>query len=134
MANETTSIRYVARPITIDDGVCKHEMKPGMSISAPHSVNQRDPPAYPELDQFLPDRFLETDAESGKSVPRYGAATCKGRTFAEREIMVLVAAIISLWDISPASGTWKIPAMIPGTGVKKPLTEMRVVITRRVPP
>ncbi|KAK1082566.1 hypothetical protein LTR33_003838 [Friedmanniomyces endolithicus] len=105
MANEAASSRYVARPVTIDDGAYKHDLRPGMFISAPHPVNQRDPLVYPNPDRFLPDRFLEIDPEAGKSVPRYGklrprgtdAAMCKGRTFAEREIKVLGAAIISLW-------------------------------------
>jgi len=58
---------------------------------------------------------------------------CKGRTFVETEIMVPGAANISLWDISPASGTRRIPAMTTVTGEKKSLTEVRVMITRRVP-
>lgn len=74
MANEVASIRYVARPITIDDGEYRHELKPGM---------------------FVPDRFpLQADPESGKLVARHGAlrpwgsgtAMCKGRTFAERQL------------------------------------------------
>ena len=56
---------------------------------------------------------------------------CKGRSFAEKEILALGAAVIGLWDIEPASGTWKIPTMIPGTGVKKPVEDIRVVIKRR---
>ena len=142
MANEATSIRYVAQPVSINDGMHKHELKPGMFVSAPHSVIQRDPSVYADPDEFVPDRFLETDAESGKLVARYGklrpwgsgAAMCKGRTFAEKEIMALGAAIISLWDIEPAAGPWKLPAMIAGTGVKKPVQDIRVVIKRRVPP
>ncbi|KAK1056253.1 hypothetical protein LTR74_015039 [Friedmanniomyces endolithicus] len=31
-ANEATSICYVARPVTIDDGACKHELQPSMFI------------------------------------------------------------------------------------------------------
>ncbi|KAF2719017.1 putative cytochrome P450 [Polychaeton citri CBS 116435] len=140
MANEATSIRYVARPVTIDDGTYKHEMRPGMFVSAPHSVIQRDPSVYPDPDQFIPDRFLATDAESGKTVARYGrlrpwgtgSAMCKGRTFAEKEIITLGTAIISLWDIGPADGAWKLPTMIPGTGVKKPIKDIRVVVSRRM--
>ncbi|KAJ5207720.1 cytochrome P450 [Penicillium cf. viridicatum] len=37
MVNELTSIRYVARPITIDDGEFKHDLKSGMFVSAPHA-------------------------------------------------------------------------------------------------
>lgn len=141
MANEATSIRYVARSVTITDGMHSHELRPGMFVSAPHSVIQRDPSVYADPDRFVPSRFLETDSKSGKPVARSGrlrpwgsgAAMCKGRTFAEKEIMALGAAIISLWDIDPVKGTWQLPAMVPGTGVKKPLEDIRVVIRRRVP-
>lgn len=140
MANEATSIRYVARPVIINDGEHKHELKPGMFVSAPHSVIQRDPTVYPDPDKFVPDRFLDVDPESGKLSARYGklrpwgsgAAMCKGRSFAEKEIIALAAAIISIWDIGPASGTWKVPTMVPGTGVKKPVEDIRVVISQRI--
>ncbi|KAH8595413.1 putative cytochrome P450 [Bisporella sp. PMI_857] len=138
MANEATSIRYVERPVTIDDGKYKHNLKPGMFLSAPHGLIQRDPSIYPDPDRFVPDRFLEADA-SGKLVARYGrlkpwgsgASMCKGRSFAEKEIMALSAAVIALWDIAPASGNWILPAMVPGTGLKKPVTDIRAVITRK---
>ena len=139
MAVEAVSVRYVARPIAINDGAYKHELKSGMFVSALHSLLQRDPSVYADPDKFVPDRFIKADPESGKVVARYGtlrpwgsgAAMCKGRTFAEKEIMALGTAIISLWDISPASGTWKLPVMASGTGVKKPVEDMRVLITRR---
>lgn len=139
MANEATSIRYVHEPITLQDGDIQHILRPGMFVSAPHSVNQRDPSIYANPDQFIPDRFLETNSESGKTFARYGklrpwgvgAAMCKGRSFAEKEIMALSAAVISVWDIHPATGEWQIPAMLPGTGVKKPAKDVRVRIQRR---
>jgi cytochrome P450 len=139
MANEATSIRYVARPITINDGAHKHVLNPGTFVTAPLSLIQRDPSVYADPDKFIPDRFLEADPETAKTVARYGrlrpwgsgAASCKGRTFAEKEIVALGTAIIALWDIGPASGTWKLPAMVPGTGVKRPVEDIRVVIRRR---
>jgi cytochrome P450 len=139
MANEATSIRYIARPATVNDGANKHQLKPGMFVSAPHSLIQRDLSVYADPDKFVPDRFLESDPESGKLIARYGrlkpwgsgAAMCKGRTFAEKEIVALSAAIMMLWNIGPAGGTWKLPAMVPGTRVKKPVEDIRVVITRR---
>ncbi|KAF2260479.1 putative cytochrome P450 [Lojkania enalia] len=139
MANEPTSIRYISRHMTISDGELKHEIKPGTFISAPHSMINRDPSVFVDPDNFVPERFLEIDAGSSKPVARYGrlkpwgagASMCKGRKFAEKEVISVGAAIISLWNIEPASGTWDMPAMIPGTGVKKPVKDIRVRITRR---
>ena len=141
LANEATSIRYVARPVIVKDGSYQHEIKPGTYISVPHALKQQDPSVYSEPEKFVPERFLETDSKNGRTVARYGVlkpwgvgpAMCKGRTFAEKELMALSAAIVSLWDLSPAnaSGEWEVPAMMPGTGVKKPAKDIRVKIMRR---
>ncbi|KAJ4256733.1 hypothetical protein NW762_008829 [Fusarium torreyae] len=140
MVNEPTSLRYLARPISIDDGDRKHNLDEGTYISVPLAISNKNPSIYEDPDRFVPDRFLETDPETGKSTAKYGrlkpwgvgAAMCKGRTFAEKEIISLGSAIVSLWDISPASGSWELPDMVPGTGVKKPVKDIRVVIQRRV--
>jgi cytochrome P450 len=113
-----------------------------MFVSAPHALIQRDPSVYADPHAFIPERFLETDPETDRLVARpgrlrpwgCGAAMCKGRTFAEKEIVVLGAAIVALWDIVPAGPgdcSWKVPVMVPGTGVKKPVEDIRVVVTRR---
>jgi hypothetical protein len=113
LANEATSIPYVARPVTINDGKRKNEIKARTFLSWPHSMTQRDPSTYPEPNKFMPDRFLETDAETGRRVARYGklrpwgagAGICKGRTFTEKEVLCVAEAIISLWNIGPVGGT-----------------------------
>lgn len=140
LVNEPTSIRYVTRPVSVNDGNLKHDLKQGTYVSVPLALRNKDPSLYEDPETFVPGRFLEIDPETGKSTAKYGklkpwgigAAMCKGRTFAEKEIVSLGSAIISLWDISPTDGEWKLPAMIPGTGVKKPVKDIRVVIQRRV--
>jgi cytochrome P450 len=139
LSNEATSIRYVARPVTIEDGGHNHQLKAGTWVSTPHGVIQKDPAIFPDPHKFIPGRFLERDAETGGRITRYGRLTpwgmgpgiCKGRSFAEKEILTIAAAIVSLWDIAPASGSWKIPAMRPGTGVMCPVEDIRVIVRRR---
>ena len=139
LVNDPTSIRYVARPLTFEEDGLKHSLQAGTFISAPHAIINSDPSIFTAPEKFAPERFLEVDAESGRLVARYGrlkpwgvgSSMCKGRTFAEREIVSLSAAIMSLWNIEPASGKWELPATIPGTGVKKPLKDIRVVISPR---
>ncbi|KAF9761246.1 hypothetical protein IL306_003893 [Fusarium sp. DS 682] len=139
LVNDPTSIRYVAQDVSLRDGSRKHDLHEGTYISVPLALKNKDPSIYEDPDKFIPDRFLEADPETGKATARYGklkpwglgAAMCKGRTFAEKEIISLGSAVVSLWDISPADGKWKLPAMVPGTGVKKPVNDIRVVIQRR---
>ncbi|KAM0434013.1 hypothetical protein ACHAPT_003957 [Fusarium lateritium] len=134
MVNEPTSIRHLERAVTISDSGFRHELKAGTFISVPHSLTNHDPSVYEDPDKFVPERFLEADglARYGQLRPwGVGASMCKGRTFAEKEIVTLGAAIISLWDISPASGSWELPTMMPGTGVRKPVKDIRVAIKPR---
>ena len=140
MANDATSIRYVERSITVDDKEYRQELKPGTFVSVPHSLSQRDPSIYADPNKFVPDRFLTADEVTGKLTARYGklkpwgsgSFMCKGRTFAEKELVTLSTAIISLWDIDPVTGSWQVPAMLPGTGAKKPAEDVRVKISRRI--
>lgn len=142
MANLPTSIRLLKKTITISDGEHKHQVKKGSWISTAWSLTNKDPSVYNDPETFKPDRFIETDPETQTRTARYGPlrpwgngnGICKGRTFAEKEILGLGAAIISLWDISPAGGDgkkWEIPNMLPGTGAVLPDRKVRVVVRRR---
>ena len=57
---------------------------------------------------------------------------CKGRSFAFKECIGFVAAIIALWDIEPAAGgPWKMPRHRKATGVYGTSDDTRVWIKRR---
>lgn len=140
LANDATSIRYVSKPLTLKDGAHTHAIQPGTFLSTPHGLHQRDPALYRDPDVFKPDRFLETDDKTGRPSARYGklkpwgggVGICKGRTFAEKEIITLCAVVMAVWDVAPAGGgEWKMPAMVPGTGAMRPAEDIRVRITRR---
>lgn len=57
----------------------------------------------------------------------------KGRLFAEREVLVFVSAIVTVWHIQPLSeGGWKIPGKYyVGTGSADPTAGIRVRFRRR---
>ncbi|EKG15494.1 Cytochrome P450 [Macrophomina phaseolina MS6] len=141
MANDPSCLRYVGRPVTIDDGAHTQSLAPGTYITVPLGLNQKNPAIWAHPDKFVPERFIETDEATGRRVARYGAlrpwgmgtGICKGRTFAEKEILGVVASVVSLWDFEPADGgAWKVPGMRPGTGVVRPTSELRVRVRRRV--
>ncbi|KAF2089166.1 cytochrome P450, partial [Saccharata proteae CBS 121410] len=139
LANEATSVRHVNKPLSVQDDDRTHQLKPGTWLSIPHAISQYDPSMYPEPHKYIPDRFIEVDEGTGKRVARYGAlrpwgiglGMCKGRTFAEKEVLIVVASVIMLWDFEPASGPWKVPKAAPGTGVMIPTEDLRVVGRRR---
>jgi hypothetical protein len=139
LSTEATSIRYIPRETTISDGDHKHNIKAGTWVSAPHAMIQKDASVFPNPEKFVPDRFLTAD-ENGRKTARYGRlkpwgsghAICKGRTFAEKELLAICAAVISLWDIRPVADKWEVPAMLPGTGVMKPVRDIRVIFKQRL--
>ncbi|KAH9989603.1 putative cytochrome P450 [Xylariaceae sp. FL0662B] len=141
LVNDASSLRYVGREISVPDGPYTHHLKPGTFITVAHAINQRFASVYADPEQFVPDRFVETDQATGKRKAQYrnlrpwgmGKGICKGRTFAEMSILGVVAAVISLWDFEPADGKkWKMPEMKPGTGVLRPTSDVRVSIRRRI--
>ncbi|KAI1075517.1 cytochrome P450 [Whalleya microplaca] len=140
LVNEASSLRCVGRPISVPDGSYTHHLKPGTFITVAHAINQRFTSVYENPDQFIPERFIETDKATGKKTAQYrnlrpwgmGMGICKGRTFAEKSILGVVAAIISLWEFEPADEKkWKFPGVKPGTGVLRPTSDIRVRARRR---
>lgn len=143
MVNEATSIRQVVQSVSVSDGTSQHHFSAGTWISAPHAGTQRDSTIYPSPHEFIPDRFLsEDDSQPGQKVAQYktlrpwgiGSGMCKGRTFAEKEALSVVACIVMMWNIKPIGGKWEIPAANPGTGIKRPNKDVRANMSRRSNP
>jgi hypothetical protein len=59
---------------------------------------------------------------------------CKGRIFAERSNLALIAGILFFWDIEPADKItgWVIPKQLKMSAVSKPAQETRIRIKRRI--
>lgn len=62
-----------------------------------------------------------------------GKQMCKGKTFAEREVVLFAAAVIMQWDIVPVTdgGKWIHPGRKVGAGAGSPKKDVRVRLTRR---
>ncbi|KAN0075935.1 Cytochrome P450 [Elaphomyces granulatus] len=118
-----------------------YRFRKGDTIVMPHGVHQVDSRYFPNPEKFDYSRFITTD--SGKGIKRVdmgtikpfggGISACKGRHFAEREMLAFTAAILSMWDIEPVSDEgWKIPGMVPSPGSYRPSKDVRVRLRIRV--
>lgn len=102
---------------------------------------QMDPRLWKDPTTFDPYRFLvEDENDPGKMraemglLSSFGGGTsiCKGRFFAEREVLLFAAGLIATWDFQPVEGSWEMPGKFySGTGSANPKTNVRVRMTRR---
>lgn len=129
-----------------------YNFRTGEYVCIPHGMLHHDELYFPDPNKFDPRRFLVKDntqagpeekksnstrgltANMGTIRPFGGGSTaCKGRLFAEREILAFTAGLLSLWDIQPADGkSWKIPGRIPASAVALPDKETRVKLKLKV--
>ena len=109
-------------------------------LYVPHFHHQFAPENFSDPHAFTPERFLTPpDAEGRVSVDAKtlrpfggGASMCKGRWFAEREVLAFVAGFLTLWDIEAAEGgEIKIPRNVRTTASCRPDGPCRVRIRKR---
>lgn len=102
-----------------------YELKRGQWLATVHGAYQTDPRLFPDPAKFDPQRFLKPDAHDPSklvadmhTIAPFGGghAMCKGRLFAEREILLFASSILAGWDIVPAepNTSWKHPGHVRG--------------------
>ncbi|KAI9772966.1 MAG: hypothetical protein M1840_008848 [Geoglossum simile] len=142
----TWSIKRIVKDFTITahgkdglGGTKSFALKSGEYVSIPSEVHQSDPRYFPSPESFMAERFLTrkpdgtTEADIGTLRPYGGGlGICKGKVFAEGEVLACVAGIIALWDFEPIGADgWQIPHRVRASGVTLPKTDVRVRIRRR---
>lgn len=120
-------------------------LKAGNVVFVPNGTVQGDPRLWEDPTQFNPQRYIIKDPKDEKREkvqwPRQlysfggGYSMCKGRLFAEREILTFVAALVIFWDIEylgpkRADGSWKVRKGMEA-GAPHPEGEVRVRLRRR---
>ena len=114
---------------------------PESFLVIPHATMQMDPRLWENPLSFDPERFLiadEKDSQKLRADMRHlnafggGHTVCKGRFFAEREVMIFVAGILSIWDFEPVGRGWEDPGKYyNGTGSANPKRNVRVRVSKR---
>jgi hypothetical protein len=146
LCNQPWSVRRATQDITISSSRSKknlnaktYDLRKGEFVTMPHELHMLDPAYWNEPMKFQPERFLvprddgKLYFEQGTMRPWGGGwSMCKGRIFAERECMGLVASILHMWDIEPATEEgFFIPGQTKGSAVSIPTRDVRVRIRRR---
>ncbi|KAL2825443.1 RNA12 protein-domain-containing protein [Aspergillus cavernicola] len=115
-----------------------YSLKSGELVVVPHAVLHNNPLNFPNPDQFDPLRFIQTDPQTGEKSAKLdnmspfgaGMPACKGRAFAEKKILALSAAIVSLWQVDPADGKeFRIPEHKISSAAFLPKNDIRVRIS-----
>ena len=113
----------------------------GSYLVVPHATMQMDPRLWNNPANFSPERFLVTDEKNAgvlRADMRHmnafggGYSICKGRYFAEREVMIFVPGVLRIWEFNPAGKDWIDPGKYyNGTGTANPKQSVRVRISKR---
>ena len=114
-------------------------LQKGEAVLIPADLHHNDARYFPDPTEFAPQRFFVHSSDGAvkseiKSIRPYGggATMCKGRLFAEREVLAFVAAMLTCWDLTPAGGSsWEMNGRGKTSGVCRPKENLRVRMTRR---
>lgn len=135
-----------------------HQLLASSYLHIPHFLHHTDPSYFPDPEVFRPERFIATTEEGetkvdAKTLRPYGigASMCKGRLFAEKEVLGFVAGFLMCWDVEALERKGrpdeveeggrkgkrekvglKVPGNVKTSAISRPDEECRVRITRRV--
>jgi len=111
----------------------------GASIVLSNGTMQMDQRIFHDPEQFIPERFID-EGPDGKPVVTMkslnvfggGLYRCKGRYFAEKEVIIFAASLLVMWDLAPVVGEQLVlPQMGIGGASRSPKKDIRVRLTRR---
>ena len=113
----------------------------GSMLAISNGTMQQDPRIFPNPNEFDPNRFIIASEDDPlkkqavmKNLTTFGGGTykCKGRAFAEKEMLLFVAGILTFWDLGmPDGGHIQIPEMGLAGASRSPKKDVRVRLTRR---
>jgi cytochrome P450 len=91
--------RKLSRPWTLDG----YDLPAGTRVSPNIWLTHHNPDIYPEPERFRPERFIEAAADTYSWIPFGGGIRrCLGASFALFEMKVVIPAVLSRVQLSPA--------------------------------
>ncbi|KAB8332613.1 cytochrome P450 [Scytonema tolypothrichoides VB-61278] len=92
-----TFTRVVRTPVSL----CGHELEPGTLVMGSIYLTHQREDLYPQPKQFKPERFLERQFSAYEYLPFGGGVRrCIGMAFAQFEMKVVLATILSRWELA----------------------------------
>ena len=111
----------------------------GSTLVLANGTMQKDARIFAEPELFNPARFLE-EGPDGKvrahmrNLHTFGGGMykCKGRYFAERQVLIIASSLLVMWDVASVEGDeLRVPAMGYAGASRSPVEDVRVRLTRR---
>lgn len=144
--------------ISSSSASASHQLLASSYLHIPHFLHHTDFSYFPDPESFRPERFLTTTEEGETKVDTktlrpygIGASMCKGRLFAEKEVLGFVAGFLMCWDIEALERIGKldkvekgerkvkrekvglkVPGNVKTSAISRPNDDCRVKLTRRV--
>lgn len=89
--------RVVKTPVSL----CGHNLEPGTVVLGSIYLTHQREDLYPQHQQFKPERFLERQFSPYEFLPFGGGARrCIGMAFAQFEMKIVLAKILSSWELA----------------------------------
>lgn len=111
----------------------------GTTLVLANGTMQKDSRIFASPEKFMPERFVEMGVDGKprvtmKNLYTFGGGMykCKGRYFAEKEVLIFAASLLMMWDLeSVQGGKVKIPDMGFAGASRSPVEDVRVRLRRR---
>jgi cytochrome P450 len=107
VCNETlrlhTILTEIARVTRAPFQLGGHTLPAGVSVGVGICAIHHDPAVFPEPERFRPERFLERTFSPFEFLPFGGGhRRCMGAALSDYEMRIVLATIVSRWDLAPA--------------------------------
>ncbi|KAF2474314.1 cytochrome P450 [Lindgomyces ingoldianus] len=143
-------VRQVIKPVTLKESAAdaamfgkkrpqSYTIPAGTTLVLSNGTMQMDQRIFAEPEKFIPERFIEEGPNGNprvtmKNLHTFGGGLykCKGRYFAEKEVLIFAASLLVMWDLGPTVGEEiVIPKMGLAGASRGPVEDIRVRLTRR---